>query len=110
MKQRQQNLLLKQKRPLIVDRKAMIRGIFQLFLMGGILSGAILFYVWTRIQVVQLNYELLDLTKAEREIFMKHERLKVELAMLMSPSRLSSMAENQFKLKSPSRHQVIYIK
>lgn len=94
----------------MVDKKAVLKGLFHLFLMGSLIAVPILFYVWTRLEVVHLNYALLDISKEERKLFMKNEGLKVELAMLMSPSRLSFMAKHRFHLKNPSRNQIIYMK
>jgi len=110
MRQPSRHVLLRQKRPLMTDKRAVTRRLARLFALGGILAGTILIYVWTRLEVVQLNYELLDLTREERRLSMRNGQLKVELAILMSPSRLSSMAQDRFKLKNPSRSQIIYIK
>lgn len=104
------NRLLKQSRSLIVDKKAVLRGFSHLFLLGFFFTLPILFYVWTRLEVVRLNYVLVDIAKEERRLFMKNEKYKVELAMLMSPSKLSFMAKKKFQLKSPSQHQIIYMK
>ena len=77
---------------------------------GILLTGTILFYVWSRVEVVRLNYAILEASKEERKFFMHHERLKVELAKLLTPSRLSSLAKNKLNLKDPSHRQIIYMK
>ena len=77
---------------------------------GILLTGTILFYVWSRVEVVRLNYTILATSKEERKLFMQNERLKVELAQLLTPSRLSSLAENKLNLKNPSHRQIIYMK
>lgn len=108
--QRAEHILYKQKRSLTVDRTAVFFGILKLFLLGCFLTGIVLFYVWSRVEVVRLNYKILEVTKEERRHFMKNERLKIELATLSSPSRLSSMATERFHLKNPKHEQIIYMK
>ena len=106
----QQSLLLKQRRPLIMDKRAVIRGLMRLFFLGAFIGGTVFCYVWTRLEVLRLNYRLLEISKNERNLYIQNERLKVDMALLVSPSRLSSMAKNQFKLKNPEQNQVIYMK
>jgi cell division protein FtsL len=108
--QRAEHILYKQKRSLAVDRTAVFFGILKLFLLGCFLTGTVLFYVWSRVEVVGLNYKILEVTKEERRHFMKNEKLKIELATLSSPSRLSSMAKDRFHLKNPKHEQIIYMK
>lgn len=110
MKYRQRQLLSDQKRPLILDKRVLIQGLLQLALAGALLAVPILFYVWTRLEVVRLNYELSDIAENERQHFMQHEKFMVELAMLKSPSRLSFMAKKRFHLKNPTKNQIIHMK
>lgn len=107
---RQQNLLFQQRRPVITDRKAVLKGLGMMMGLGILITGTILFYVWSRLEVVRLNYSILETSKEERRLFLQNERFKVELATLMSPSRLSYLAKSQLNLKDPSQHQVIYMK
>jgi len=107
---RQQSLLFKQKRPVVTEPKAILKGLGMLMGIGVLLTGTILFYVWSRVEVVRLNYTILETSKEERKLFMQNERLKVELAQLLTPSRLSSLAENKLNLKNPSHRQIIYMK
>lgn len=109
-RRRKINALMRQQRPLMMDRNALFQGVGSLLFFGLVVAGPILFYVWTRLEVVRLNYQLLDISKEERKLFMQHERLKIELAMLRSPSRLSPLAKNRFHLKNPSQQQIIYMK
>ena len=107
---RQQSLLFKQKRPVVTEPKAILKGLGMLMGIGVLLTGTILFYVWSRVEVVRLNYTILETSKEERKLFMQNERLKVELAQLLTPSRLSSLAENKLNLKNLSHRQIIYMK
>ena len=109
-RERQQSLLFKQKRPVMTEPKAILRGLGMLMGIGVLLTGTILFYVWSRVEVVRLNYTILATSKEERKLFMQNERLKVELAQLLTPSRLSSLAKNKLNLKDPSHRQIIYMK
>lgn len=107
---RAEHILYQQKRSLSIARPAIFMGILKLFLLGCGLTGTVLFYVWSRVEVVRLNYKILEITKEERLYFMQNERLKIEFATLNSPSRLSSMATEWFHLKNPTHDQIIYMK
>jgi len=105
----QQHFLLSQKRPVITDKKALLRGLGTLMMLGILLTGTVLFYVWSRLEVVRLNYAILEASKEEKRLYLKNERFKVELATLMSPSRLSHLATTRFQLQNPKKSQIIYM-
>lgn len=106
---KRKTVLFTQKRSL-TDKKIVLQGFSKPLFWGIVLTMTVLFYVWTRVEVVRLNYSILEMSKKEKELFMKHEQLREELAILTSPSRLSSLAKSQLHLKDPSQHQIIYMK
>lgn len=102
--------LFQQRKALVTDKKTVFKRFSHTLAFGILLTAVILFYVWTRVEVVRLNYAISDVSKKEKELLMKNEQLKVELATLSAPSRLSSLARDELHLKDPNQRQVIYMK
>lgn len=76
-----------------------------LFLIGGSL-----FYVWSRIQVIQLGYEISNALKEGRTLFETNKKLKVEIASLKSYARIEKLAVEELKMSKPTPDQVIVIR
>jgi len=79
--------------------------LFLLFLIGGSL-----FYVWSRIQVIQLGYEISSALKAERTLTEENKKLRVEIARLKSYERIEKVAVEDLKMAKPKPDQVIVIR
>jgi len=76
-----------------------------LFLIGGSL-----FYVWSRIQVVQLGYEISNSLKEERALAEANKRLRLEIATLKSYNRIEKLAVEELRMTKPKPDQVIVIR
>jgi cell division protein FtsL len=76
-----------------------------LFLIGGSL-----FYVWSRIQVIQLGYELSNALKEERALAEANKRLRLEIATLKSYTRIEKFAVEELRMAKPKPDQVIVIR
>ena len=76
-----------------------------LFLIGGSL-----FYVWSRIQVIQLGYEISSSLKAERTLTEENKKLRLEIARLKSYARIEKVAMEELKMAKPKPEQVIVIR
>src|SRR5512139_3008425 len=76
-----------------------------LFLIGGSL-----FYVWSRIQVIQLGYEISNALKEEKAISLTQQKLKLEIATLKSYARIERLATEELKMSKPKPDQVIVIR
>lgn len=68
--------------------KAVLRILF-LVTFAGVLC---LFYIWSRVQIVQTGYELNVLRSKQHLLEEENRRLKLEVATLKSPTRLSAIA------------------
>ena len=79
--------------------------LFLLFLIGGSL-----FYVWSRIQVIQLGYEISSALKTERALVEANKRLRVEIATLKSYTRIEKLAVEELRMAEPKPDQVIVIR
>jgi cell division protein FtsL len=74
------------------------------------LIGASLFYVWSRIQVIQLGYEISNSMKQERALVEANKKLRVEIAQLKSYGRIEKIAVEELRMMKPAPDQVVVIR
>ncbi|MBM4327722.1 MAG: septum formation initiator family protein [Deltaproteobacteria bacterium] len=68
-----------------------------------------LFYVWTRMQLVELGYEIAALEKKNEELKKRQRELSVEMASLQSPSELEKQARKRAGLVFPAVGRVVHV-
>lgn len=68
-----------------------------------------LFYVWTRMQLVELGYEIAALEKKNEELKKRQRELSVEIASLQSPSELEKQARKRAGLTFPAVGRVVHV-
>lgn len=73
-------------------------------------TGGALFYVWSRIQVIQLGYEISNALKGERGLTEANKKLRLEIATLKSCSRIEKFATEELRMAKPKPEQVIVIR
>jgi cell division protein FtsL len=91
-----------------VSKKSTLLLSFALLL--SFLIGGSLFYVWSRIQVIQLGYEISNALKEGRALFETNKKLRVEIATLKSYTRIEKLAVEELKMSKPTPDQVIVIR
>ena len=69
-----------------------------------------LFFVWTRIQVIQLGYEISSALKEGRSLVEGNKQLRIEIATLKSYARIERIAVEQLSMSKPKPDQVIVIR
>jgi cell division protein FtsL len=74
------------------------------------LIGGSLVYVWSRIQVIQVGYEISSAMKGGRGIIEENKRLRVEVATLKSYARIEKIATEELGMSKPGSDQVIVIR
>jgi cell division protein FtsL len=79
--------------------------LFLVFLIGGSL-----FYVWSRIQVIQIGYEISNALKEERALTEANKRMRLEIATLKSYTRIEKIAVEELGMGKPKPDQVIVIR
>jgi cell division protein FtsL len=79
--------------------------LLMLFFIGGSL-----FYVWSRIQVIQLGYEISNAMKEERALTEANKKLRLEIATLKSYRRIEKFAVEELRMAKPKPEQVIVIR
>jgi len=82
---------------------------FLILLLLFLISGS-LFYVWSRIQVIQLGYEISNALKEERALAEANKRLRLEIATLKSYARIEKFAVEELRMAKPKPDQVIVIR
>jgi cell division protein FtsL len=79
--------------------------LLMLFFIGGSL-----FYVWSRIQVIQLGYDISNALKEERTLAEANKKLRLEIATLKSYARIEKLAAEELRMGKPKPEQVIVIR
>lgn len=68
-----------------------------------------LFFVWSRVQVTSLEYEISQLESSLRGVRQETSNLRLEAASLSSPERIERVAKKELNLRLPSAEQVITV-
>ena len=69
-----------------------------------------LVFVWSRIEVVNLEYEISSYQARVRNLQQESSRLQLEAASLSNPVRIENMARTRLGLRLPAPEQVITIR
>ena len=68
-----------------------------------------LFFVWSRVQVTGLEYEISQLESSLRGVRQETSNLRLEAASLSNPERIERVARKELGLRLPSAEQVITV-
>jgi len=66
-------------------------------------------YVWCRVQVVELGYQLSDIHGLHTRLLNDNKKLHLELARLKAPERVQRIAIEQLGLKQPTKDQIVVL-
>ena len=78
-------------------------------LIMAIFIAEMLAYTWSRLQCIQIGYEISAETERQSELVAVQKKLGIELARLKSPKRIAKIAKERLGLAPPSPEQVISI-
>ena len=67
----------------------------------------LLVYTWARVQCTRTGYEISSLTKEQQRLNELQTNLKVELARLKAPQRITKIAQEKLGLTLPTPRQVM---
>jgi cell division protein FtsL len=82
------------------------------FLMAGLAAIVLfvgLFYVWSRMRLVQIGYEITELERINNDLKKRKRELKLELASLEAPANLESKARTEAGLIFPPIKKVVHV-
>ncbi len=68
-----------------------------------------LFFVWSRIQVVNLDYDISRMEGQVRDLKQEAQQLRLEAASLRSPGRIEKVAVRKLGLRQPTPDQVLLV-
>lgn len=68
-----------------------------------------LFIVWSRLQVVNLDYDIASLEGQLRGLQQESQELRLESASLSRPARIERLARKDLGLRFPSPEQIIMV-
>lgn len=68
-----------------------------------------LFFVWSRVQVTGLEYEISQLESNLRGVRQETSNLRLEAASLSNPERIERVARKELNLRLPSAEQIITV-
>ncbi len=68
-----------------------------------------LFFVWSRLWVIDLGYRISKALKEQSDLIKVNHRLRIERATLISPERIRSDAEKRLGMGASQGHQIRYI-
>jgi len=69
-----------------------------------------LIFVWARIQVIQLGYEVSRIRKEVTDLKRQHDLLSAEVGQLKSPDRLAGIASDRFGMRLPMGDEVVILR
>ncbi len=91
-------------------RKGIKVSFFLFILLILFFTGGALFYVWSRIQVIRIGYEISSGLKEERRLTEANKKLRLEIATLKSCPRIEKVATEELRMAKPKPEQVIVIR
>jgi cell division protein FtsL len=68
-----------------------------------------LFFVWSRLQLVHLEYEISSQETRLRSLQQESKALHLEIATLGSPARIEQVARRELALRPPTPEQVVLV-
>jgi cell division protein FtsL len=83
-------------------------GRVMLFVLAVLVCG--IFYVWSRVQVVQLRYAMGELQKQTGKSKDEIQRLETEITRLKSPQRLEVFAKDGLHMVLPTSQNIVIVK
>lgn len=76
----------------------------------GIGVSLVVFYVWQRVEVVKMEYQIELLQKEKEQLLRLNQTLYGDLLRLQSLNRIESLARDKLNLAPPGSEQVIFMK
>lgn len=81
------------------------RGVIFWVLIPTVFIGQMMIHTWSRMQCVRIGYEISREMENHQKLIEIQNRLKIEIARLRSPERISRIARSKLELVTPSPDQ-----
>jgi len=79
-------------------------------LITSVLIAMILLYVWSHINMKELEFQIAQELSSREHITEEQRKLKIELAILKSPQRIEAIAREKLQMTYPARKQMSPLK
>ncbi|UCD71402.1 MAG: cell division protein FtsL [Syntrophobacterales bacterium] len=83
---------------------------FLVFFTIAALIACFLFYVWSRVLVIKLGYDLSEAMEVQLKLVQDNKKLKIEIATLKSLARIERIAQDELDMEKPIPGQIILMK
>jgi len=80
------------------------------FLCVAMIVVATFFYIWSRLEIVNLGYEISSEQKKRVKLLEENRNLRLQVMSLKSPERIERIAKRKLGLIYPTEEQVVVIK
>jgi cell division protein FtsL len=77
---------------------------------GVIVCMLLVLYVWQRVNVIRVGYEVEHLKKEKARLVKLNDMLKIEVATLSAPARIERIATSRLGMRTPDDMQVVLVK
>ncbi|MDH4100117.1 MAG: cell division protein FtsL [Nitrospirota bacterium] len=94
----------------VYQRRQVRTPIYVPVLIGLLVLAVVLFYIWQRVQVVKLGYQIEKYKIEKVELVRKNKELLIEVSSLTSPDRIERLASHRVGLSAPDREQIVIVK
>jgi cell division protein FtsL len=68
------------------------------------------FHVWSRVKVVDLNLQIVGVSRQMKEEQQNFNRLRLEVASLKTPARIEALARGELGMALPAEQQVVLVR
>ncbi|HTY21441.1 MAG TPA: cell division protein FtsL [Geobacteraceae bacterium] len=69
-----------------------------------------IFHVWSRVKVIELNLQMMDVGNQLKNEQQEQNRLKLEVASMKTPVRIEALAKGELGMALPKEQQVVIVK
>jgi hypothetical protein len=93
-----------------VQRAELIRVTAPYLIALAAVAFSLFLYLWTRVSVTTLNYEIVHLKEQERTLARTNRELTIELDTITSPANLERLGRERYFLTYPDDSSVIMVR
>ena len=92
-----------------VKARGRASGLLAFCIIAALIAGS-LFYVWSRVLVINLGYDLSEAMEVHWKLVQDNKKLQIEIASLKSLARIERIAQEELDMEKPLPGQIILMK
>lgn len=98
--------LVRRQRAYTKDDLVKAKFLFRILFLVAFMAILSLFYIWSRVQIVQYGYDINSLKSRQHQLIEANKKLKVEVATLKSPRRMEKFAVEKLGMRPIAPEQM----